>query len=142
MASITFADISTFSVGSTQIAGIISCSVNEPQEMKPIFCWNDFMPAIKIAMPTLGSGSFTYVASDGTGSSLKQNYVALLNGTTDITIVARDTTGTVVTNSGVTFGTTTITLKNCAYQGKSFGMNARSEATVTINFAFDSGLNG
>jgi hypothetical protein len=134
---IVFADISTFSVGGAEVEGIQSANVNEPAEVRPIYTWNKAKPVLLIGVPTLGSGSFTYIASDGGASGLNEDWITNLDGTVSIVITGGMTSG----NSGVSSGTQTVTLTKCTYQGKSFGMNARNEGTVTVNFTFDSGLN-
>lgn len=139
ISKVVFADISTFTVGTTLIEGIQGAQVNEPAEIRPIYTWGKAKPVVLISVPVLGSGSFSYAASDGSGSAIDENWKTLLNGTTDIIISCGSTTG----NSSVISGTAeAVTLKKCTYQGKSFGMNARNEAIVNINFSYEEGLNG
>lgn len=136
---IVFADISTFKVGTTVVEGIINAQVNEPAEIRPIYTWNKAKPVVLISVPVLGSGSFSYIGSDGDLSAVDEDWKALLNGTTDIVITGGLTEG----NSAIASGTpVTITLKKCVYQGKSFGMNARNEGVININFSYEEGLNG
>lgn len=135
---IVFADISTLKVGTTFVEGIQSAQINEPAEVRPIYTWNKAKPVVLISVPVLGSGSFSYIASDGDGSTLEEDWRALLDGVNAVTIVGGLTTG----NSSISSSTTTITLTKCTYQGKSFGMNARNEAVVNVNFSFEGGLNG
>lgn len=137
VSQIVFADISTFSVGGTTIEGITGAQINEPAEIRPIYTWNKALPVVLISVPVLGSGSLTYIASNGTGSTLDQDWKTLLDGTASVTIVGGLTSG----NSSISSGTVSITLTKCTYQGKSFGMNARNEGTVSINFAYEKGLN-
>jgi hypothetical protein len=137
VSKIVFADISTFQVGATSVEGIQSAQVNEPAEVRPIYTWNKSLPVVLIGVPTLGSGSFSYIASDGAGSSLDEDWKTLLNGTVSITITGGMTEG----NSSISAGTQSVTLTKCVYQGKSFGMNARNEGTCTVNFSFEAGLN-
>ena len=136
--AVIFADVSFVSIGGTQVEGIIGASVNEPADVRPIYTWGKATPAVKISVVTMGTGSLTYVAGNGSNSGLDDNWKALLDGTKDIVI----TGGLVTGNSSVSTGTQSVTLKKALYQGKSFGMNARNEGTVTINFTFDDGLNG
>ena len=136
---IVFADISTFRVGATVVEGIINAQINEPAEIRPIYTWNKAKPVVLISVPVLGSGSFSYIASDGDQSSLEQNWKTLLNGINNIVITAGLTEG----NSSIISGApVTVTLKKCVYQGKSFGMNARNEGVVNVNFSYEEGLNG
>lgn len=135
---VVFADISTFTIGTTVIEGIQSAQITEPAEIRPIYTWNKSYPVLLIGVPVLGNGSFSYIASDGAGSGLDEDFKTLIDGTVDITIVAGMTQG----NSSVSAASTTITLTGCTYQGKSFGMNARNEGTCTVNFSFKEGLNG
>lgn len=136
---IVFADISTFKIGATEVEGIQNAQINEPAEVRPIYTWNKAKPVVLISVPVLGSGSFSYIASDGANSELDTNWKTLLNGTTDIVITGGLTEG----NSAIASGTpVTITLSKCVYQGKSFGMNARNEGVVNINFSYEEGLNG
>jgi hypothetical protein len=135
---IVFADISTFKVDATTIEGIQGAQINEPAEIRPIYTWNKALPVVLISVPVLGSGSFSYIASDGAGSTLDENWKTLLDGTSSVVITGGLTTG----NSSISSGTVTLTLTKCTYQGKSFGMNARNEAVVNINFAYEQGLNG
>lgn len=138
VSQIVFADISTFTVGSTVVEGVQSAQVNEPAEVRPIYTWNKSLPVVLIGVPTLGSGSFSYIASNGAASGMDEDWKALLDGTVSVTITGGMTEG----NSSVSAGTQTVTLTKCVYQGKSFGMNARNEGTVTVNFSYEAGLNG
>lgn len=137
VSQIVFADISTFAVGSTVVEGVQSAQVNEPAEVRPIYTWNKSLPVVLIGVPTLGSGSFSYIASNGAASGMDEDWKALLDGTVSVTITGGMTQG----NSSVSAGTQSVTLTKCVYQGKSFGMNARNEGTVTVNFSFEAGLN-
>lgn len=138
ISAVVFADISSFTVGATEVEGIQGAQLNEPAEIRPIYTWGSAYPRVLISVPVLGSGSFSYVASDGGGSSLDQDWRALLDGTVSVSMSGGLTSG----NSFISEGQQSVTLTGCVYQGKSFGMNARNEGIVTVNFAFKEGLNG
>ncbi len=138
ISKVIFADISSFTVGSTVIEGIQSCQISEPAEIRPVYTWGLSYPAVLVSVPVLGSGSISYVGSDGTGSDIDTDWKTLLDGDTNIVISAGYTKG----NSSIPEGTaTTVTLEKATYQGKSFSMNARNEGVVSINFAYQKGLN-
>ena len=137
--AIVFADISSFTVGGSEVEGIQGAQLNEPAEIRPIYTWGSAYPRVLISVPVLGSGSFSYVASNGGSSSLDQDWRTLLDGTTSVVISGGLTEG----NSFIAVGTSqTVTVTGCVYQGKSFSMNARNEGVITVNFAFKEGLNG
>ena len=138
LTQVVFADISTFTIGTTLIEGIQSAQINEPAEIRPIYTWGKAYPVLLIGVPVLGSGSFSYIASNGQGSTLTEDFKTLIDGTVDIVITAGLTTG----NSSIPASEETVTLTGCTYQGKSFGMNARNEGTCTVNFSYKQGLNG
>ena len=144
LTKIVFADISLFRVrpnggAPVEIEGIQNCQVNEPAENRPIFTWNRAYPRLIVSVPVLGSGSFSYICSDGEGSTLEENWKLLLpGGRTEIELIAGLTRGSSQIMEGVP---TTIRLHGIIYQGKSFGMNARNEGIATINFAYTLGLN-
>jgi hypothetical protein len=138
VSQIVFADISTFTVGTTVIEGIQNAQINEPAEVRPIYTWNKSLPVVLIGVPVLGTGSFSYIASNGDGSKMDEDWKTLLDGTVSIVIVGGLTEG----NSSISAATQTVTLTKCTYQGKSFGMNARNEGTVSVNFSYQAGLNG
>lgn len=140
---IVFADISTFAIGAASpgvlVEGILSCQIQEPAEVRPIYTWGKAVPVVKIGVPTMGNGSFQYIASDGLQSDIDEDFKALLNGINNIYIVTGKTKG----NSSVSEAGSqkTITLTEVVYSGKSFGMNARNEGVCTVNFVYKDGLN-
>ena len=138
LTKIVFADISSFKVGTVEVEGIQGAQINEPAEVRPVYTWGKSKPVVLVSVPVIGTGSLSYIASDGALSGLEEDWRTLLDGVVSVVITGGLTTG----NGSVASGTATVTLTKCTYQGKSFGMNARNEAVVNINFSFEGGLNG
>lgn len=137
MANVVFADVSSLTVGGGMTGIVEGCNAfqaNEPQENRPLYVWGKTKPAVNLGVPVLGSGSFSYVASDGTNSSATTDWKTALKG--------RDTDTLTVSGGLWPTGTAqTLTLTNVLYQSKSSAMNAKNEMVITISFSFSEGLN-
>jgi len=132
MTQVVFADISSLTVAGGSVDGVTGAQYSFPADNRPIYSWGVAKPVLIISVPTLGSGSFTYIAGNGNNNSSLKDWKAALDGTVDVVITGGLTKG----NSSVSEGTQVITLKNCVYRDRSAGMNARSEKTVTVSFSY------
>ena len=131
---IVFADVSSLSVAGKNIEGCTAFQASRAADQRPIYTWGKSKPQAIIGTPGIGSGSFSYVASDGTTGAANQDWSATgyLDGAAAIVV----TGGEFPTTGG---GTQTLTFTSCSFAGQSAGMNAKNEMVVTINFTFPNG---
>ena len=126
---VIFADVSTLHVGSTLIEGAQSFQLSRNADVRPINAFNSPVPVLIISTRGPGTGSFSYVASDGSGSASNTDWSGVI-------------TGTSITCSGSSMPTGTsqaITASGCVFGGQSSSMNAKSEMMCSVNFTFTSG---
>lgn len=132
LTTVVFADVSELKVGATAVEAANAFQASEPADIRPIYAFKSPTPKVLISSPTLGSGSFSYTASNGDQSGADTDWKTLIDGTTDIVVSG---------NCLPTSLAVTLTLKKCTYQNKSVSMNAKNEMVVTVNFSFSEGLN-
>ena len=140
LTKVVFADVSSLSVVKSSVTTVIeganAFQASEPAEVRPIYAFGAAKPQVLISSPTLGSGSFSYVAGDGTQSAATTDWIGILDGTPDIVCE-----GHLIPDPSGVAPAQTLTLTKCQYQSKSVGMNAKNEMVVTVNFSFSDGLN-
>ena len=126
---VIFADVSTLTVGSTLVEAAQSFQLSRNAETRVINAFNSMLPVLIVSTKGPGNGSFSYIASDGTGSSFATDWSTLITGTT-------------IACSGNTLPTGTTqnhTASGCTFGGQSASMNAKNEMVCSVNFAFTSG---
>lgn len=129
---VILADVSTLKVGTTVVEAAQSFQASRNTETRPIYTFNKSKPVLIVSVPGIGQGSFSYTASDGTGSGADKDWATELTGAEEIVVAG--------TGYGATPPITqTLAFKKCSFGGQSSSMNARGEMVVNVNFFFGDG---
>ena len=132
ISTIVIADFSTLTVGGTLVEAAQSVQASRNADTRPIYTFNKSTPQLIVTSKGPGNGSFSYLATDGTGSALTYDWSSLINGS-----------GTIVISGGnfpaASGSPSTLSFSGCTFGGQSMGMNVRGEAQVTVNFVYTSG---
>lgn len=128
--SVIFADVSSINVSGTTVESAQSFQASRSGEARPVYTFGSATAPIIMGLTGLGQGSFSYVASNGTGSGLTTDWSAALDG--------EETTYVECHGVGHINGSPVqdIRLYGAAFAGQSYSMNVRGEMVVNVNFLF------